>query len=543
MMDPPNHPPSIRPRARIGRVLRDKWRIDELLGIGGMATVYAATHCNNGKRVAIKLLHPELSIIPEMRSRFLREGYVANKVTHPCIVSILDDDVADDGSVFLVMDLLDGETVEALRDRSGSALPVSLVVQIIDQLLDVLATAHDAGIVHRDIKPENLFLTRAGTLKVLDFGIARLREFQTATITMTGGGTMGTPAFMPPEQARGRSELVGPRTDLWAVGATMFTLTSGRLVHDAETVNELLLAAMTRVAPPTLTLMPNFPPALAAVIDGALAFEQNARWPDARSMQAALRHAAMSSGVVLHDPLALSRNTPFSSLGAFAAPPAGGNPLPSSLAFATPPAWSGASSPQPGSNPAGSDRGVPPSVPAPPMFAAAPALTALPIKPTPPIMATAPAVTIGAGGNLLLPARGALQPKWILAISGLVVLLSAIGVWLSLSLSPSLRSKLDSGPAQGQAPSAAVTASAEARPAETALTVKPAPPETPSATPTLPSAAQGEASAAPSAPLPSSKPVAQPPAKSSGATPKVSASPPNPDPKKRNERALLDRRN
>src|SRR5689334_7572360 len=233
----PNDTISKRALARQGLVLRDKWRIDRLLGVGGMATVYAATHINNGKRVAVKILHPELSVNPEVRTRFLREGYVANKVAHPGIVSVLDDDTAEDGSVFLVMELLEGESVGSLLERSGHFLPVRQVVKIIDQLLDVLAAAHQAGIVHRDIKPDNLFVTQEHTLKVLDFGIARLREMSGAELTLTGAGAMGTPAFMSPEQARGRSAQVGPRSDIWAVGATMFTMVSGRLVHAAETVN------------------------------------------------------------------------------------------------------------------------------------------------------------------------------------------------------------------------------------------------------------------------------------------------------------------
>lgn len=108
----------VRAQARVGRVLRDKWRLDALLGLGGMAAVYAATH-RNGKRGAIKLLHTELSVDTDVRARFLREGYVANKVGHPGAVAVLDDDTADDGSVFLVMELLEGESVDARAQRFG----------------------------------------------------------------------------------------------------------------------------------------------------------------------------------------------------------------------------------------------------------------------------------------------------------------------------------------------------------------------------------------------------------------------------------------
>ena len=285
------HEPPPLARAKVGQTLRGKWRLDTLIGAGGMATVYAATH-RNGKRGAVKILHRELSADDNARTRFLQEGYAANKVDHPGAVSVLDDDTDDDGCVFLVMELLDGESADArARQRPGERLEIAEVAQLGEQLLDVLAAAHDKGIVHRDIKPENIFLTRDGGLKVLDFGIARVREVSgTAAAKLTAdGGPMGTPAFMPPEQALGNWNEVGPRTDIWAVGATMFTLLSGRCVHAAETMNQLLLAAMTKPAPPIASVVPGVPRALAEVIDRSLAFNAAKRWPDARAMQQALR--------------------------------------------------------------------------------------------------------------------------------------------------------------------------------------------------------------------------------------------------------------
>src|SRR5271169_404846 len=138
-----------RAHARVGRVLRDKWRLDQLLGIGGMAAVYAAT-ARNGKRVAIKMLHANMAIGGDTLKRFLREGYAANKVDHPNAVSVLDDDVAEDGSVFVVMELLDGETLQSHWERSGQRLPASEVLLLAEQVLDVLASAHSHGIIHRD---------------------------------------------------------------------------------------------------------------------------------------------------------------------------------------------------------------------------------------------------------------------------------------------------------------------------------------------------------------------------------------------------------
>jgi serine/threonine-protein kinase len=172
-----------------------------------------------------------------MRERFAREGYIANRVNHPGVVTVLDDDVAEDGSLILFMELLDGETVEARARRTQKRLEVDETMWVAHELLEVVAAAHDAGIIHRDLKPENLFLTRDGRLKVLDFGIARLRELSSRSGATSSQSSLGTPAFMPPEQARGRWEEVDARSDIWAVGATMFSLVAGRSVHEAATIN------------------------------------------------------------------------------------------------------------------------------------------------------------------------------------------------------------------------------------------------------------------------------------------------------------------
>jgi serine/threonine-protein kinase len=237
------------------------------------------------------MLHRELSIDASIKGRFLREGYVANKVGHAGAVSEIDDDTAEDGAVYLVMDLLEGETLDGRAQRGGGKLDPSEVLAMADQLLDVLAAAHDKGIVHRDIKPENVFITREGVIKVLDFGIARVKELSTASTATRAGSTMGTPAFMPPEQARGRWEEVDARSDLWAVGATMHTLLTSRLVHEAHTVNEQLLAAMTAKAPSISAIVLGLPPQAIELIDRSLAFDRKDRWPDARTMQNALRIA------------------------------------------------------------------------------------------------------------------------------------------------------------------------------------------------------------------------------------------------------------
>jgi serine/threonine-protein kinase len=216
---------------------------------------------------------------------------VANAVGHEGAVKVLDDDVTDDGSVFLILELLEGESLEERCMRLGGRLPETEVLWIGDQLLDVLAAAHARGIVHRDIKPDNVFLTTSGALKVLDFGIARLREWSTARKATNNGGTMGTPAFMAPEQARGLWDEVDAQSDVFAVGATMFTLLSGRAVHEGRTQNEEMLSAMTVPVRPLSSIVPGVAGTVAQAIDVALAFEKGKRWRDARSMQEAVRSA------------------------------------------------------------------------------------------------------------------------------------------------------------------------------------------------------------------------------------------------------------
>jgi serine/threonine-protein kinase len=233
------------------------------------------------------MLHREYSRKDEIRQRFLREGYVANRIVHPGVVRIVDDDADTDGSAYLVMELLTGTTVDALLRTPGEGASLELTLGIADATLDVLAEAHAVAVVHRDIKPANLFLTALGELKVLDFGVARLLD--AASITGTGE-LWGTAAFMPPEQAMGERS-VDHRSDLWAVGAVMFRCITGRDVHPAQSDAEQLVRAATAPAKPLATVAPDVPSAVSAVVDKALAFEREARWESARQMRAALRAA------------------------------------------------------------------------------------------------------------------------------------------------------------------------------------------------------------------------------------------------------------
>ena len=279
-----------RAAQRLGGTLRDKYRLDRVLGVGGMGAVYAATH-RNQKQFAVKILHAEIAMVDDIRSRFLREGYVANTVNHPGAVSVLDDDIAEDGAPFLVMELLSGAPVDAIWEKQGRHFSLGVGLAVICQLLDILEAAHAKGIIHRDIKPPNLFLTDEGQLKVLDFGIARLHD-GTANHMATGTGAMlGTPAFMAPEQAIGRSSEIDQQSDLWAVGATLFTLLSGQLVHQGDTAPLLLVQAATRPARSLSEVLPGAPPAVVDLVDRALAFDKASRWETAAVMRQAAERA------------------------------------------------------------------------------------------------------------------------------------------------------------------------------------------------------------------------------------------------------------
>ncbi|HEY2368358.1 MAG TPA: protein kinase [Polyangiaceae bacterium] len=280
-----------RARERVGTMLRGKYRLDRVLGMGGMAVVYAATHRNQAQ-LAVKMLHPELSMNKEIRARFQREGYVANSVKHPGAVLVVDDDVAEDGSAFLVMEMLNGASVDELAERRGGRLPAQIAVIIAHELLDVLAAAHAKSIVHRDIKPGNVFVTRDGVVKVLDFGIARIRDATLGSSHATSTGTMmGTPAFMAPEQALAETANIDQQTDVWSVGALLFTSISGALVHEAATAPALLVKTATERPRSLATVAPTAPAEVVSVVDRALAFEKASRWPRAADMRDALREA------------------------------------------------------------------------------------------------------------------------------------------------------------------------------------------------------------------------------------------------------------
>jgi serine/threonine protein kinase len=268
-----------------GAVLSGKYRIDGVLGEGGMAVVYAVTHLRNTARLAVKVLHEASALKGNIRARFVREGKVANSVNHPGAVQMIDDGIAEDGSPYLVMEHLNGVSVDALSSR---AIPLNAALNIAYQVLDVLRAAHENGIIHRDIKPANLFVLRNGRVKVLDFGISRLHDGAEPFDSQATGSVMGTPFFMAPEQARADASEIDTRTDLFAVGATLFTLISGKYLHTGEDSRQVMVQAATQCARSLASVAPGTPQAVVDLVAKAVAYDSAARWGSAQAMQEAV---------------------------------------------------------------------------------------------------------------------------------------------------------------------------------------------------------------------------------------------------------------
>jgi serine/threonine protein kinase len=269
--------------SRVGQTIGKKWKLERLLGEGGMAAVYAGVDPDTGERAAIKVLHPEMTRRKDVRERFLREAYVANRIAHPGAVRVLSH--GHDSETYLVMELLEGEPLSARAQRL-SDFTVRELLGYANEILDVLAAAHDKGVIHRDIKPDNVFVTNERHAKILDFGIARVLDDVPQAFKTRTGLALGTVPYMAPEQALGRRGEVDGRSDLFALGALLFRILSGRRIHDEKSEAELLVAMATRPAPSLADVAPNVPAHVSAVVDIALAFSRDARYPDAKTMQA-----------------------------------------------------------------------------------------------------------------------------------------------------------------------------------------------------------------------------------------------------------------
>jgi serine/threonine protein kinase len=284
---------------RVGSVIKGKWHVDSLLGVGGMASVYAATH-RNGQRAALKILHADFAREKGVVERFFREAYVSNKIGHPACVKVLDDDYTEAGEPLLVMELLEGETLRDLWKRHGRRVPPVQVLEIADVICDCLVACHAIGVIHRDLKPANIFITNLGETKVLDFGVAQFRS--AGGERTTTGTALGTPAYMSPEQAMGLVDQLDGRADIFSVGAMIHALVTGQRINQGRSEAEALIVAATQPVPSVARLAPDLPIELIHLIDKALAFDRRNRFADAREIQAAIREVMAHIGGPVHAP-------------------------------------------------------------------------------------------------------------------------------------------------------------------------------------------------------------------------------------------------
>jgi serine/threonine protein kinase len=282
------------PEPKLGDVLAGKYRLDSVVGEGGMGTVFAAHHTVLDQKVAVKVLAPELAQSREIAERFLHEARAAAKLQSEHVARVMDAGTAESGLPFFVMECLEGFDLGELQRIGGPPLPAEEVADYALQALEGLAHAHHAGIIHRDIKPGNLFLaTRAGApsvIKVLDFGISKAttgragREFR----TLTGGHqVIGSPGYMSPEQVRDSSN-VDARTDIWSLGVVMYELLTARPAFEGEGPIKIFAAILDQGPSSVRSLRADIPEGLDTIVMCCLERDREKRFRDVSELARAL---------------------------------------------------------------------------------------------------------------------------------------------------------------------------------------------------------------------------------------------------------------
>jgi serine/threonine protein kinase len=268
-------------REALDKAIGFQYRIERLLGRGGMGAVYLAHELALDRDVAIKVLPPEQADAPQLRDRFRREARTAARLNHPNIVPLLTFGEVN-GLVYFVMGYVAGESLASRLRREGP-LASDEARTLLSEIVDALNYAHRQGIVHRDIKPDNILIdAESGSPRLTDFGIAKA-TFADAQLTSTGQ-LMGTPAYMSPEQVLGRTDVDG-RSDLYSLGVAAYEMLSGRLPFDAKNPMEGLTQRLTQQPPPLRAVAPNVADDLAIAIDRCLQRDPANRWPDAKSLR------------------------------------------------------------------------------------------------------------------------------------------------------------------------------------------------------------------------------------------------------------------
>ena len=286
----------------IGSDIDGRYRVIELIGEGGMGKVYLAEHVEIGKRVALKVLHPSYSRMPDLVERFRREARAASKIGHPNIVDVTDSGTTADGSVYFVMEYLEGVELGSVIEREG-ALDVARALKITGQICRALSAAHREGIIHRDLKPENIFLiTRDGTadvVKVLDFGIAKTTEAEAARERRltSPGMAMGTPEYMSPEQAAGRP--ADARCDVYALGAIMYEMVTGIPPYSGDNFMEILTKKATQDPLPPHVVRSELPSPVSDLVTAAMARSPNDRPQTMEALEYELNKCLAGRGVAV----------------------------------------------------------------------------------------------------------------------------------------------------------------------------------------------------------------------------------------------------
>ena len=275
---------------KVGETLRGKYRLEGVLGEGGMAVVFRATAPSAPAGVAVKVLRPEMLAMPDLAARFERETRTASRLTGPHLVRVVDVDTTESGLPFMVMDLLEGHDLAEELDLRGP-LPPDEAVAYVRQACDAMTEAHELGVVHRDLKPSNLFLcdeddTR--TVKVLDFGISKVvgKGAEEDIRTTHADTSVGTPLYMSPEQVRSSTD-VDARTDVWSLGVILYELLVGRPPFTGSTTTATAMILAQEPEPPS-TLRTDVPKELDALIARALSKRAGERYADTAAFAAAL---------------------------------------------------------------------------------------------------------------------------------------------------------------------------------------------------------------------------------------------------------------
>jgi serine/threonine protein kinase len=312
-------PSHIRP----GLVIAGKYRLEQEIGRGSMGTVYRAVHVTLGQRVAIKLISAEHSQSVEARRRFSVEAKAAAKLRSRHVVTVYDDGETAEGNPYIVLELLEGETLEQRLERDHD-MPLAEAVRIITHVGRALARAHAQGIVHRDLKPANIFLVKADDdeqgfiAKVLDFGIAKLESASGEKGTTQAGTVLGTPLFMSPEQVRGASA-VDHRADLYSLGMCLFHMLTGEFAYYSTNYSEILVGICTQPLPLLRAKAPWVPESIEQWFQRACAKEPLERFQSADEMTEALQAALGSPALSKHKSVPEGRIAPETLMG-FAAP-------------------------------------------------------------------------------------------------------------------------------------------------------------------------------------------------------------------------------